>query len=97
MTKKDFLLWLLVKMQHPNDPTNDVFLGLERLLQEDDISDEAIAGIQSILAMVMHLTQEESYKQKLQKWMDMIAQMQQSESQENQWVDNDLQDILNTL
>lgn len=97
MTKKDFLLGILAKMQHPEDSTNDIFLGLYALLQEDEVSDTIIDSVQSIMTMAMKIAQEESYKQKLQKGIDLITKMKKSESQENQEVDNDLSALLENL
>lgn len=97
MTKKDFLLGVLAKMQHPDDPTNDIFLWLEQLLREDEVSDTIIDSVQSIMAMAMKVAQEESYKQKLQQWINLINQMKDAENKETQEVDNNLTTILENL
>ena len=97
MTKKEFLLWLLSKIQHPDDPTNDILLWLQTLLNQWDVTDEMVQTMEDMLIMIMKVSQQQEAQQKYQQAQDLLSQIRKSESNSDDVVDHDLEQQLLSL
>lgn len=83
MTKKDFLLSLLSQVQHPEDPTNDIFLGLEYLVSQNDVTDEVLDAVEKILVIIMKTTKDLASKDKYTQAQSLIAKIKALDAAEH--------------
>lgn len=93
MTKKDYILTLLTKL----DGIRDMATPLKTLIEHTDVDNEFIDGLAAMMMEAVHDVSDISQQEKLQASQNFLKILQQKESDELTNLDAELDQMLATI
>ena len=93
MTKKDYILTLLTKL----DGIRDMATSLKTLIEHTDIDNSFIDGLTALLMEAVHEVTDDTTKSKLEASQKFLQALQQQEQNESNNIDSELDTILANL
>lgn len=94
MDKKEFLLWLLSKLQYNiGDPFDNMTNGLIGLVESVGADDSLLIIVEEMVKVALNKTASTLNQQKIEEALVVVQQIKNKE----EFNDNQLEDILNAL
>jgi hypothetical protein len=93
MTKKDYILTLLTKL----DGIRDIATPLKTLIEHTDVDNEFIDGLAAMMMEAVHEVADASNQTKLQACQDFLKSLQAKEINESISADTELDAMLATI
>lgn len=90
MTKKDYILTLLTKL----DGSREMAGPLKTLIQDTEVDDEFVDGLSALLMEAVHEVTDDETKLKLEASKKFIQKLQQQEANESRNIDSELDTML---